>query len=81
VVEPIQKLIKKGIPVVMVSRCYNGLAEPIYDYVGGGIDLERMGVIFCQGLNGQKARIKLQVGLSNHMNGKEIARYMHDAVS
>ncbi len=34
VVEPIQKLIKKGIPVVMVSRCYNGLAEPIYDYVG-----------------------------------------------
>ena len=80
-VEPIQKLIKKGIPVVMVSRCYNGLAEPIYDYVGGGIDLERMGVIFCQGLNGQKARIKLQVGLSNHMNGKEIARYMHDAVS
>lgn len=81
VVEPIQKLIKKGIPVVMVSRCYNGLAEPIYDYVGGGIDLERMGVIFCQGLNGQKARIKLQVGLSNHMDGKEIARYMHDAVS
>lgn len=81
VVEPIQKLIEKGIPVVMVSRCYNGLAEPIYDYVGGGIDLERMGVIFCQGLNGQKARIKLQVGLSNHMNGKEIARYMHDAVS
>ncbi|MEE6674081.1 asparaginase [Pediococcus acidilactici] len=81
VVEPIQRLIKKGIPVVMVSRCYNGLAEPIYDYVGGGIDLERMGVIFCQGLNGQKARIKLQVGLSNHMNGKEIAHYMHDAVS
>jgi L-asparaginase len=65
----------------MVSRCYNGLAEPIYDYVGGGIDLERMGVVFCQGLNGQKARIKLQVAVSAGMNSKDIAKYMHDAVS
>lgn len=81
VVEPIQALIDNDITVVMVSRCYNGLAEPIYDYVGGGIDLERMGVVFCQGLNGQKARIKLQVAVSAGMNSKDIAKYMHDAVS
>ena len=81
VVEPIQALIDNDITVVMVSRCYNGLAEPIYDYVGGGTGLERMGVVFCQGLNGQKARIKLQVAVSAGMNSKDIAKYMHDAVS
>jgi L-asparaginase len=76
VVPPIQSLIDRDIPVVMVSRCYNGVAEPIYDYVGGGIDLERMGVIFCRGLNGQKARIKLQVAISGGMNRQAIAKYM-----
>lgn len=81
VVEPIQALIDQGIPVIMVSRCYNGLAEPIYDYLGGGIDLERMGVIFCQGLNGQKARLKLQVAISGGMDPQNLEKYMRDAVS
>ncbi|AEV94742.1 asparaginase [Pediococcus claussenii] len=81
VVQPIQDLLDNGIPVIMVSRCYNGVAEPIYDYPGGGIDLERMGVIFCQGLNGPKARLKLQIGVSAHMDQEGLARYMRDAVS
>ena len=81
VVKPIQQLLDQGVPVVMVSRCYNGFAEPIYDYVGGGIDLERMGVIFCQGLNGPKARIKLQVAISAGLEPQELRKYMRDAVS
>ena len=81
VVEPIQVLIDRDVPVVMVSRCYNGVAEPIYDYIGGGIDLERMGVIFCQGLNGPKARLKLQIAVSGNMSDEHLAKYMQDAVS
>lgn len=81
VIQPIQDLLDNGIPVIMVSRCYNGVAEPIYDYPGGGIALERMGVIFCQGLNGPKARLKLQIGVSAHMDQEGLAKYMRDAVS
>lgn len=60
----LEELIKKGIPVVMVSRCYNGYVQDLYDYKGGGRQLKEMGVIFCNGLNGQKARIKLLVLLN-----------------
>lgn len=53
----IEKLLALRIPIVLVSRCYNGVAQDIYDYEGGGIELTKMGLILCQGLNGQKARI------------------------
>lgn len=69
----IQKLLDRQIPIVLVSRCYNGVAQDIYDYQGGGIQLKKMGLILCQGLNGQKARIKLLVGLSDEKSGKELA--------
>lgn len=80
-VAAIKKLLDDQIPVVMVSRCYNGVAEPIYDYPGGGIDLERMGVTFCQGLNGPKARIKLLIGISAGLTGQTLRDYISNAVS
>ncbi|EKQ05653.1 L-asparaginase [Lacticaseibacillus paracasei] len=40
-----------------------------------------MGIIFCQGLNGQKARIKLQVGLSDGKYGHDLADFVDNAVS
>jgi len=64
----IQQLINKHIPVVLVSRCYNGIAQPVYGYEGGGKMLKDMGVLFAHGLSGQKARLKLLIGLSDsHM--------------
>lgn len=77
----IQKLLDRQIPIVLVSRCYNGVAQDIYDYQGGGIQLKKMGLILCQGLNGQKARIKLLVGLSDEKSGKELAHFVRNAVS
>jgi L-asparaginase len=65
IVPGIQQLIKQHIPVVLVSRCYNGIAQPVYGYEGGGKMLEEMGVLFAHGLSGQKARIKLLIGLSD----------------
>ena len=58
-------MLDNGIPVVLVSRCSNGIAEDIYDYAGGGVGLKKMGVVFARGLNGPKARIRLIVGLNS----------------
>lgn len=64
VLPAIQELIDLHIPVVLVSRCFNGIAQGVYGYAGGGKMLEDMGVIFALGLNGQKARLKLLIGLN-----------------
>ncbi|QED48456.1 asparaginase [Cytobacillus dafuensis] len=71
-VEGIKALIEKNIPVVLVSRCFNGIAQDVYSYEGGGKQLKDLGVIFSNGLNGQKARIKLLIGLASTTNNKEI---------
>ncbi|CAM2924741.1 asparaginase [Dellaglioa algida] len=81
VLENLQKLIDRDIPVVIVSRCFNGVAQDVYDYEGGGVQLKKMGGIFCRGLNGQKARIKLLVGLSTGLQKDELAIYVADALS
>lgn len=64
VVKGIESLLERGIPVVLVSRCFNGIAEGVYGYPGGGKMLEDLGVLFATGINGQKARLKLLIGLN-----------------
>lgn len=54
---------QQHIPIVLVSRCFNGIVESTYSYEGGGKQLKELGVIFSNGLNGQKARLKLMVAL------------------
>ncbi|MCL2673749.1 MAG: asparaginase [Defluviitaleaceae bacterium] len=71
-VSSVKAIIDRGIPVVLVSRCLSGVAEPIYDYEGGGKRLSDMGVIFSNGLNGQKARLKLAVVLEGAPNSADI---------
>ena len=63
----IKYIVEKNIPVVLVSRCPAGETLDIYGYPGAGKWLKKMGVIFADYLNGQKARIKLIVclGLTN----------------
>lgn len=77
----IQALLDRNIPVVLVSRCFNGIAEDVYDYDGGGVKLKKMGITFCQGLNGPKARLKLQVGLSAGKTGADLVNFVSNAVS
>lgn len=60
----IRRAIESGIPVVIVSRCFEGRVLDTYGYAGGGKTLRNQGVIFGDNLNGQKARIKLMVALS-----------------
>lgn len=62
--DKLKRLINAGIPIVLTSRCFNGLAEPIYDYPGGGRHLHDAGVMFAREINSQKARIKLIIALN-----------------
>ncbi|WGE70005.1 asparaginase [Actinobacillus equuli subsp. haemolyticus] len=67
-------LLRADIPVVLVSRAFNGVTQDVYDYLGGGKQLKQQNVIFTTGLSGQKARIKLLV-LLNQKLSKPLAEY------
>lgn len=71
----IQQLVSLNIPIVLVSRSFNGIVSPIYAYDGGGYQLAQQGFIFSNGLNGPKARLKLLVALSNNLDKAEIKSY------
>ncbi|MCG7339676.1 asparaginase [Staphylococcus sp. ACRSN] len=73
--EGLDACLDKSIPIVLVSRSFNGIVGPIYAYEGGGATLEQKGVIFSNGLNGPKARLKLLVGLSNNLDKNELNYY------
>jgi L-asparaginase len=51
------------VAVVIASRCPSGRVWDGYGYEGAYKDLRGAGVFFANGLNGQKARLKLMVVL------------------
>jgi L-asparaginase len=71
-VEEVEAFLHQNIPIVLVSRCFNGIVQDIYSYDGGGKQLKDKGVIFTNGLNGQKARLKLLVTLDMDFKMDEI---------
>ncbi|WP_123875629.1 asparaginase [Staphylococcus aureus] len=73
--EGIQQLVSLNIPIVLVSRSFNGIVSPTYAYDGGGYQLAQQGFISSNGLNGPKARLKLLVALSNNLDKAEIKSY------
>lgn len=74
--EKLESLLQKGIPVALVSRCFNGIAEPVYAYQGGGVQLQKSGVFFIKELNAQKARLKLLIALNAGLTGQALKDYM-----
>jgi L-asparaginase len=68
----LKRLINNHVPVVIVSRCFNGIVQDTYGYEGGGKQLKDIGVIFSNGLNGQKARLKLMIALELTKDKKEL---------
>jgi len=74
--QKLDNLLQKGIPVALVSRCFNGIAEPVYAYQGGGVQLQESGVLFVKELNAQKARLKLLIALNAGLKGQELRNYM-----
>ncbi len=74
--QKLESLLQKGIPVALVSRCFNGVAEPVYAYQGGGVQLQKSGVFFVKELNAQKARLKLLIALNAGLKGRALKDYM-----
>ncbi len=64
----------KGIPVILVSRCPAGETLDIYGYDGAGKWLKKIGVIFAEYLNGQKARIKTIIALKKAKDEEELRK-------
>jgi L-asparaginase len=77
-VPAIRRCIADGIPVVMVSRCFNGVVADNYAYEGAGRQLRELGVIFSNGLNGQKARIRLMIGLEVCKTKEQLRAFFED---
>jgi L-asparaginase len=71
-VDGIKRAIDLGMPVVIVTRCYQGRVLDSYGYPGGGKQLRNLGAILGDTLPGQKARIKLILALSQLNDVDEI---------
>ncbi len=75
-IAPLQKLLDAQVPIVLVSRCFNGIAEAVYDYRGGGSELQKMGVVFSPNVNSQKVRIKLLIANNLQLKKDELVDFM-----
>jgi L-asparaginase len=73
-VSGIENALSKNIPVVITSRCPKGRVLDSYGYEGGGHHLKKLGVIFTENLNSQKARIQLMLALGLHNNIDDIRK-------
>ena len=76
VAEKLTYFINQGIPVALVSRCFNGIAEPVYAYSGVGVQLHEAGIYFVKELNAPKARLKLLIALNAGLSGQELKEYL-----
>ena len=74
--QKLNALIQEGLPIALVSRCFNGIAEPVYAYEGGGVCLQNAGIFFVKELNAQKARLKLLIAINAGLRGEELRAYM-----
>ena len=77
----VKRAIENNIPVVVVSRCFEGRVFESYGYEGGGKHLRDLGVIFGDTMPGQKVRIKLMVALSCSKDMGFIKRFIEEGLS
>ena len=74
--EKLKSLSQAGLPIALASRCFNGIAEPVYAYDGGGVQLHQHGIFFVKELNAAKARLKLLIAINAGLKDKELRDYM-----
>jgi L-asparaginase len=64
--------------VAITTRCAAGSLGDTYGYVGAFHDLQRLGVLLINNLNGLKARIKLMVALGAARNQRELRKWFQE---
>jgi L-asparaginase len=70
----IKRAVAAGVTVVVGSRCPSGRVWDPYGYPGAVRDSVAAGCKLAEGLNGQKARVKLMVVLGATEDREEIER-------
>jgi len=70
----IEQAVADGVSVVIASRCPSGRVWDGYGYPGAYRTLADLGCLFAEGLNGQKARIRLMVVLAAAQSKSEAAQ-------
>ncbi len=64
---------RRGVAVVIASRCPSGRVWDQYGYEGAYRTLADLGCLFAEGINGQKARIKLMVVLAASGTARDVS--------
>lgn len=72
----LRNIIRRRIPVVIVSRCFIGHVHKTNDFEGSFEKLEEMGVMSGGRLNPFKARIRLAVGMAAGLTDRGLSLYM-----
>ncbi len=78
VASAVEYAVGKGTVVCVSSRCYVGRVLGVYDYSGGGIDLEQKGAIFAGDMQGHKLRLLLMACIGMNMNRQEISELLKE---
>jgi L-asparaginase len=68
----IREAVQQGMVAVIASRCPSGRVYDAYGYEGAYRDLDRAGVIFAEGLSGQKSRVMLMVALGENRKREQV---------
>ena len=78
----IRRAVESGVAVVVASRCPSGRVWDGYGYAGAYKDLRALGALQADGLNGQKARIRLMCVLGAASSPAEAAElWTHGAAT
>ena len=72
----IRSFLKREIPVVIASRCFQGRVGRMYGYEGSAKRLIEMGVLDGGDLRPTQARLKLAVGLGGGLKSKSLQLYL-----
>ena len=70
--EAVEYAVKQGMIVCITSRCYIGRVLGVYNYTGGGADLEQKGAILAGDMQGHKLRLLLMASLGIGMSENDI---------
>ena len=72
----LEKALAKDILIVLVSRTYTGRVLAEYGYEGGGLFLQKKGVLLGGDLKGPKMRIKLMALFGKYNNATDVKNYL-----
>ena len=76
IIPSLNKAIAKNIIIVLVSRTYTGRVLAEYGYEGGGLFLQKKGVLLGGDLKGPKMRIKLMALFGKYNNATDVKNYL-----